>query len=52
VYVSKAGNLRFLVDTGADVNLIRNTKSIGEAKFNSDSPDKAGDYKLVCKHFI
>jgi hypothetical protein len=49
VDVSKAGKLRFLVDTGADVSLIRSTKLIEEAKFN---PDKAGDYKFMCKHII
>jgi hypothetical protein len=36
VDVSKAGKLRFLVDTGADISLIRNTKLKGEAEFEPD----------------
>jgi hypothetical protein len=36
VDVSKEGKLRFLVDTGADVSLIKSTKLIGEAEFNPE----------------
>jgi hypothetical protein len=36
VDVSKAGKLRFLVDTGADISLIRSTKLKGEAEFEPD----------------
>lgn len=36
VDVSKAGRLRFLVDTGADISLIKSTKLIGEAEFDPD----------------
>jgi hypothetical protein len=35
--VSKAGKLRFLVDTGADISLIKSTKLKGEAEFDPDS---------------
>ena len=32
--VSKAGKLKFLVDTGADISLIKSTKLMGEAVFD------------------
>jgi hypothetical protein len=44
VEVSKEGKLRFLVDTGANISLIKSTKLIGEAEFD---PERRVNVKSV-----